>query len=417
VENPLEALITEAVKRALAEQPSPVVEAADMPHFHWIGTPKPHNKKWRIYYREAGDSKRYKDFPTEAEANQWRAGQPLLNGGHPIGLALADYLASRTGAASTLTTLRYRIESVIQDRTNIPAEAFPWVKAWKANVAASATDTQVGTLSALRGFVKWLRAERILRTDPTEQIQITGRKKRGKRQGRVDEAKKLVQAALAAGDPAALALVTALTFGTRPGEVVNLRCRDLDASGSILWIEGEKTGAAKRSAVVPEEMRQLLQACAAGRKRDDFLFTWSSMRKRSAVDIGKARRDSLNRRLSQLCADVGLERLTAHSLRGMHTSFARAHGATAADVIAMIGHDSYATTRRHYVAPGVDEARADRAVAGLLFSAVPHAEPTGTAADLETPEPCNYPESCEDRDSNPNRISPASTSSLSRRWN
>lgn len=389
-----------------------------MPHYHWIGVPKPHNKKWRVYYREAGDVKRYRDFATESEAIQWRSVQPLLNGGHPIGSELTRYLDSLDGtrAKSTLTTLRYRLEAVVLNRTNLPVESFPWVKAWAEHVAPSATDTQVGTLSALRGFVRWLRTQRLLRSDPTEAIQPTGRKRRRKPQGRVDEARKLVEAALTAGDPAALAIVTALTFGTRPGEVVGLRVRDLDAGGTILWVEGEKTEASRRAADVPPELRPMLRRLAKDRAPSEFLFPFTGQRIRQALDPMKARRDFLNRRLTQLCQQAGLDRLTAHSLRGMHTSFARARGATAADVVAMLGHRSYTTTRRHYVAPGVDESQAARAVQSLIF-AVPPAESSGTGEPDALSTPANYAESCEDRDSNPNSLSAASTSSLSRRWN
>ncbi len=410
-------LISTAVQQALAAQPVPAIDAVDMPHYQWIGVPRPHNKKWRVYFREAGDSKRYRDFTTENEAIQWRGSQRILAGGHPIGDELSRYLESKSAAASTLTTIRYRIESVIQDRQRIPVEAFPWAKAWADHVANSSSDTQIGTLSALRGFVKHLRQDKILRTDPLSEIRPSGRKKRGKTQGRVDEARRLVAACISAGDPAALALVTALTLGTRPGEVCNLRCRDLDANGSILWVDGEKSDAARRAANVPPELSRLLRPLAADQPRDAFLFRWTVQRTRTALDVLKARRDFLNRRLAQLCADVSIDRLTAHSLRGMHASFARARGATAADVVAMLGHRSYTTTERHYIAPGVDETRDAETVRGLLFPAVPHAVPSGTAEPSTPATPAKPAILCEDRESNPNTVSGASTSSSSQRWN
>ncbi len=105
----------------------------------------------------------------------------------------------------------------------------------------------------------------------------------------------------------------------------------------------------------------------------------------------KARRDFLNRRPVQLCMAAGLPKLTAHALRGMHSSFSRVRGATAADVVAMLGHRSYSTTQRHYLAPGVDEARAARDVRGLLLSVpVPALEASGTEGEIDnmtqTPE-------------------------------
>ncbi len=78
-----------------------------------------------------------------------------------------------------------------------------------------------------------------------------------------------------------------------------------------------------------------------------------------------------------------IEHARAHSLRGMHTSFSRARGATAADVVAMLGHRSYSTTQRHYIASGVDEARNASVVQDLLLGAVPGPEGPGTAGDLD----------------------------------
>jgi integrase len=77
----------------------------------------------------------------------------------------------------------------------------------------------------------------------------------------------------------------------------------------------------------------MLRQLVAGRPENDYLFVFEAQRKRIAKNVSKARRDFLNRRLEQLCKEAGIPRLTAHSLRGMHASFARRRGATAADVV------------------------------------------------------------------------------------
>jgi integrase len=346
-------------------------------YYRWVGQPKPHNKKFRVYFRPAGGEKEYRDFPDENEAAAWATSQEkyVLADGHPIGDELDTYLKSRVDLApSTVETLRYRLGSVVQGRRHIPAEAFPWGRAWNQYVARTATDTQAGVFSALGGFTEHLRKAGIIRGNVLKDIQVKGRKKRGKVQGRIDEARRLVEAAIKAGDPAALAIVVALSFGTRPGEVVDLRCRDVDAGGTVLWVDGTKTEAAKRAANVPPELRRILLNLVAGRSGDALLFIFEAERRRKSKNPTKARRDFLNRRLAQLCREAGIPRLTAHSLRGMHASFARRNGATAADVVAMLGHRSYSTTSRHYIAPGVDEARNDQAVQDLVLGAVPGLE-------------------------------------------
>jgi integrase len=363
-------------------------------YYKWVGQPKPHNRKFRVYFRPAGDDKKHRDFANLTEALAWAEAQKrfVLKDGHPISEELDKYLQARTGEveASTIETLRYRLAAVIKDRKHVPAEAFPWAKAWNEHIAHTAKDTQVGVLAALRGFTEHLRKQGMVRGDVLRHIEVKkGKKKRGKVQGRVDEARKLVEVALAAGDPAAVAVVVALSFGTRPGEVVDMKVRDVDAGAAILWVDGTKTDAAKRAANVPPALQPILLKQADGRTGDSLLFLFEAQRKRAAKNPTKARRDFLNRRLAQLCKAAGLPRLTAHALRGMHSSFARERGATAADVVAMLGHRSYATTARHYLAPGVDEARAARDVQGLVFGVpvpMPNDPGTGTAEANETTE-------------------------------
>jgi hypothetical protein len=81
----------------------------------------------------------------------------VLQDGHPIGDALDRYLESRTDLQpGTLTTLRHRLGAFIDGRRHLPVEGFPWAKAW-GPLTTTAKDTQLGVLSALRGFVAHLK--------------------------------------------------------------------------------------------------------------------------------------------------------------------------------------------------------------------------------------------------------------------
>jgi integrase len=54
------------------------------------------------------------------------------------------------------------------------------------------------------------------------------------------------------GDLGALAAALPLLTGMRASEITNLRRRDLDDGGKILWVQEGKTEAARRRFVVPE---------------------------------------------------------------------------------------------------------------------------------------------------------------------
>jgi integrase len=217
-------------------------------------------------------------------------------------------------------------------------------------------------------------------------------------QARIDEARRLITAALQAGDPAALAVVTALVFGLRVGEVVGLCCRDLDADASVLWIEGTKTAAARRASEVPGELRPVLRGLTRGQAGEGLLFRFEPQRVRKAKDPEKARKDVVTRRLQQLCKQVGIPRLVMHSLRGMHASFSREVGQTAHAVAAALGHTSTAVQSRHYLRPGLEAevttTKAQRRLLGVVdqSEASNPSNPTEKDQTPETTKPSAFAE-------------------------
>ncbi len=79
-------------------------------YYKWVGQPKPHHRKFRAYYRPAGDTKSHRDFATEEDAQRWADSERrhIIVGGHPIGVEVDRYLLARTTEveASTIETLR-----------------------------------------------------------------------------------------------------------------------------------------------------------------------------------------------------------------------------------------------------------------------------------------------------------------------
>ncbi len=274
---------------------------------------------------------------------------------------------SSTAKASTIETLRHRLHSVIGTRTRIPIEVFPSAKAWDEHVASQSSNSQYGIRSALDGLTKWAIGAGVLRRAPPLPMPM-GKKKRGKAMLRKDETRVFIRASLAAGDPLALAAVTMILTGIRPGEAVTLKVRDLDDGGALLWVaaEGGKTEAATRRIEVDEELQPHLVALAQGKDPNAFLFAFESQRRRKTLNNYKSRRDSLLRRVKALCLEANVPIVVAHSMRGLHATLATDAGITGHAVAANLGHTTFVVTARHYVAPATVATAASRRTRGAL---------------------------------------------------
>jgi integrase len=63
----------------------------------------------------------------------------------------------------------------------------------------------------------------------------------------------------------------------------------------------------------------------------------------------------------KICGLAKVPMVSAHGLRGTHSTLATTAGATAHFVVSAMGHTSFDVTRKHYLAPGAEEnARAKR---------------------------------------------------------
>jgi integrase len=323
------------------------------PMYLWTSTkPYRHHEKWRVWFKNLDGTKGYETFPDEAQAWKFvsRARRRILEGGgHKPLETIEEYLQARAGELrpTTITTVRYRLKAVFRGRENVPLKAFPWMAAWNEHVATQSVDTQHGTRSVLHRFTTYCVRQRILRERPLDDVEIRGRKRTGKAHLRIDEARRFVAKAFAeADDPLALACATMLLTGLRPGEVMNLRVRDCDDGGNILWVEAGKTDAARRRVEVAKELRPHLLAHATGRQSLDYLFELRPQRRRKGVNP-KARTDALLRRVRSLCLEAGVPSVCAHSMRGLHSTLATAAGTTGHAVARALGHTSFAVTKRH----------------------------------------------------------------------
>jgi integrase len=181
-------------------------------------------------------------------------------------------------------------------------------------------------------------------------VKPTGQRNRGKKQLRIDEARKLVDLCIKkanAGDDAAIGVLTALLLGVRPSEVTDRVVRDLDDHGSLLWIDFGKTKRSRRTLEIPALLRPYLLALAKDRKPDEQLITRNKTKRGNRRD-----RHWLLHWLGAYCDEAKVPRVCTHSLRGLHATLATEAGQTSHAVASALGHETPAVTHAHYIDRG-----------------------------------------------------------------
>ncbi len=264
--------------------------------------------------------------------------------------------------------LRESLQSITPARAESMYQAE--TKRIKDNGLPVANDTHHLLLRRTKNFYGWAISKRYAKANPFADVRAVGRTKRGKLQLRIDEARKLVTVAMqhaSALDVGSTAAVMQIFLGLRPTEAVVRVVRDLDDEGRVLWVPFGKTHNAKRRLQVPEVLRQILTKHAAGKSPDSPLLgpPGEPMHKRFVVKY----------RLPRLCAEAGVPRVCAHSLRGLNATLALEAGAAPQSVAAALGHSTFAMTAKHYADANTIANLSMRKVTAVLTN-------TGQRADL-----------------------------------
>ena len=308
-------------------------------------------------------------FASEEEAHRFIAEleeELTLEGPITVEAALVEYerhLAAKGNKPGTIATTMRRLESMCSLRGERRLSRLRDVSARGAydSLAASgvAADTHRNILGEAKTFGKWAVKMGHLRRNPWAVVEPIGRRRKGKMQLRVDEARRFVAKCLELGDDGAVAALCCLLLGLRASEVVQRVGRDVDDGGSLLWIDRGKTFAAARVLDVPEVLRPLLVRQAA--------------RASSCVPMGGTpgplfshSRFWLRDQVARICILAGVPVVCPHGLRCTHASLAMAAGASSALVAASMGHASDAVTLAHYASPGAVAAGAQERLLKVL---------------------------------------------------
>lgn len=221
-----------------------------------------------------------------------------------------------------------------------------------------AVDSHRGYLSIAKAFLGFCVEMGYLRANPLAAVKGVGRRRKGKTQLRIDEARTLYSVALdraAQNDEGAAAVLVGLLMGFRPGEIVSRTVRDLDDGGTLLWVDDQdaigfekKTESSRRAVRVPEPLQPILRGLARDKVGAALLWSLDGGAPHGACWV--------NRMVARLCAFAGVPRVCAHSLRGLQATTALHAGATPDLVAAVLGHESSAMTLKHYAAKGSKQA-------------------------------------------------------------
>jgi integrase len=320
--------------------------------------PYPIGRLWRVVVVGRGGERDSRFYPTEEKAKQViravrrefaTAGDKTVQEGFD---AYERYLLDDKGnKPGSVRDNIYRLGAFFPDgqmllRDLTTQKCVGYYESLRARKTRRGTsfsvDSHRNILAEAKSFMKWCSAKKKwIPGNPVAEIEGVGKRKHGKAQLRVDEARKWLAKAIDLaddGEEGAVAALTALVMGMRANEIVSRVVRDLDDEGRLLWIPDSKTEAGRRRLQVPEFLRPHLLGIAEGKSPDAKLF-------------GEHWRDWVRKWVQRICEAAGVPVVTAHGMRGLHSTLAVEHGASAQVVAASLGHESSTTTMQSYVKP------------------------------------------------------------------
>ena len=235
--------------------------------------PYAHGRQWRVVVVDERGARVARLYPERRLAEEViRSVTREIGGPEAITIeeALTKYEAYlrdvKQNRATSITTTMHRLNAFFVDRTiALHGLDDSMCRSLYVQLASNAKpDTHRNTLSEAKTFLKWSLRNGLVRTNALEAVEGMGRRRRGKPQLRIDEARAWMVVALrrAEAKPGAVAALVSLLMGLRASEIISREVRDLDDDGRVLWIPSAKTEAGKRTVEVPALLKPLLQRLA-----------------------------------------------------------------------------------------------------------------------------------------------------------
>lgn len=334
-----------------------------------VNGPYRHGRRYRVLLYDAAGRTIVESFETKAEAQEFAEAAKMTaptGGEFTVGDCRDEYEMylrevkgnKESSVTSTLIRLKEffpRLEILAHNLKSEQVQGY-----YDARVKKVAVDTHRNELAEVKTFFNWCVMKGYMEKNPASGIVGVGRRRKGKRQFRIDEARKFMDAVLprVMTCDAALAMSMALVQGLRQSEVTQRVVRDLDDGGRVLWIPDSKTENGQRRLEVPEVLKEALLKRIEGKQVGDLLFP-------SRVG-GVRTKNWLKDNVKRVCRDLSLPVVTAHGLRGTHSTLSKDAGQTAHAVAAQLGHGNPRVTRDFYDDPGTEERQSMRKMLKVL---------------------------------------------------
>ena len=258
--------------------------------------PYRHYRRWRVLLVSAGGEKTVTDYESEEEAKQVvrLLRRELAKGGErTIGETREKYEAymrdDKGNKPRSIEATSWRLgiffhedDLPLDDLT--PARCRGYYEDLRTLPRPTtkrplAVDSHRNILAEAKSFLKWCVGKRWIARNPLEEVIGVGRRRHGKAQLRIDEARRWQAKALQfadQGEEGAVAAMMSLLMGMRASEIVSRIVRDLDDEGRLLWIPETKTEAGKRTLPVPEVLQPYMQKIAERKGAHGFAL-WAAL--------------------------------------------------------------------------------------------------------------------------------------------
>ena len=318
---------------------------------------------WLICLIGADRKRTSRVLPTEQEARKVRAkleAELAIKNARSIEEVIDDYEAymrdEKRLKMGTVTETVRRLRRFFLDR-DLPLNKLTprlgetyYAAARRARTRKGAlvsVDTHRGMLIHAKTFLTWCVDQKLIAANPLVAVKGVGKKRKGKPQLRIDEARKWLEVAqreadkCQRGSDGAVAAMMALLLGLRATEVTRRLVRDVDDDCTLLWIPDSKTEAGRRNHEIPDMLRPHVQRLTANALPTAYLFA----RKDGTPHLRSWIRSSVRR----ICRMAGVPFVSAHSMRGLNSTILLSlRFRTAEEVAAALGQASPDVTMEHY---------------------------------------------------------------------
>lgn len=301
--------------------------------------------KWRVQVTRADRTRATHTLATKELANiiAGHAREQLENECQTVQEAIDLYIAEleqRGTKPSHHVSVKARLRLIFPEASEqLLTELHPITCQRLYDVARSkgkSVDYHRNALLTARSMCTWLVKTSVLPSNPFRHVEGVGKRKRGKKQLTIDEARKFMDTCLAEDSVHASAALCCLLLAMRSGEIVKLEPRSIDDGGRVLRVEDAKTEAGNRLIEIPDVLRDRMLELAAT----------------------EMTRHRINHHVRRLCKKAGVEIVGPHALRGTHASLATRAGASSQLVADSLGHASTSVTEGHYTKRSASQAAA-----------------------------------------------------------